>query len=480
MLTNKVTVQGNSLIIEANTPIVGLINLLDFVDTTIGEDVNNSFYKTFRVSIDGGLSWTAWDLLLKEKLEAIQVEPEEIFLIQYKYEKSGDDTTELAFKNITLYAEKLSVSCPVEYQNSTFAQFFSCDDPNLLGWAVNVTAKMYRQGVIPKYLERGAQAGDEGSKDDDDYLAFWGTVATYFATVVNYGRTFLDFANQPLLLGKFIRQYDLRVCDYEDVTKMRDYMSRSMEILQKRGTLGILNDEFLQMICYKEGDELLFKTVDQNKTGWYLNKTSPLYKKVRDNNKMYTEDLYNVTEGTVTYTNGSLTFEDNSTIDNGNLPDTFITVSPDLSYVIAFDYATSDPTATIKLGLLAKLENGTQTTYFGGATFFLDAVVLNDGHYRININKSTPTGLEGFTFLDGVVSVAPFIQIVQPVGETVTVSNLNLAPLSTTYAPNSYLQPLKQIEVFCINNGVIPDEVVKELTDYKLVNYNNELKMTFI
>lgn len=287
MTANKVYVEGDSLIIEATAPLVGVLSLIDYTDSVTNSLLTSKYY---RVSVNGGISFTEWKPLDKETLEQEQISPDKFFLIQYKYTKTSDSTTEVSFKDISLFVEKMNVSCPTEYNNSLFNQFFSCDSPDVLLWCVNVTQKAWslNGGIVSKYLKR-----------NDEFLAFWGTVACFFSMCVNYGRRFLYFANEPQLLSRYVEEMGFSICNTNDIEKLLYHMNNAFAIIEKRGTVSFL-EEYKEMICYNSAiDDFIFSP---SLTGWFLNNTSPIYRNTRKNvEKDFVSEIFNKFDSSLSY-----------------------------------------------------------------------------------------------------------------------------------------------------------------------------------
>jgi len=505
MISNKIYIEGDSLIIEAKAPIVGLISLLDFVDTTIGEDNSNYFFKQYRISVDGGLNYSTWIELTKANLENETISPEDFFLIQYRYTKYGDGLEDIGFENISLYADKVSVSCPVEYNNSIFKQFFECDDVNVLQWCVNVTQKLYERGIVPSYIDRGT--------DDDDYIAFWSTVACFFAMIVTYGRQFQTFYNNPNLLIKYLESLDMKVCNTSDILSLKYYLINSSKILHSRGTLAIAkpkeentaNGELLQLICYKEGDEFILGLTHKSCNGWWVDKTSPLFKDVRCGIDKYYDNL----EDSPLLNPSQITFVDENMVitnpsggsgiwldPNSGDDSKDIKISPNLDYEFNFTirkqgsitytwgfYAKNSssvviPSVNAILGNISSVFSTTSSLNQDDIDYTIKAKMLKtgtipDSKYVLNTNEGN--GL----IMDSTLSnITPFIILYG--NGTATISDVTIKPLGTDYEPNGYIDAKDNVEIWCINRSNLTEEALNEVISDKLLNYNQQLRLNII
>jgi len=59
IIQNKASSVGDVILIETEVPIIGLIALTSFLDTTVGETQDKLFFKEFRFSTDG-INFSVW------------------------------------------------------------------------------------------------------------------------------------------------------------------------------------------------------------------------------------------------------------------------------------------------------------------------------------------------------------------------------------------------------------------------------------
>lgn len=62
----------------------------------------------------------------------------------------------------------------------------------------------------------------------------------------------------------------------------------------------------------------------------------------------------------------------------------------------------------------------------------------------------------------------------------VAISNLKIRPMTTEYAPTSYVEPIKNLEIWCKKNSNYTDDFIKDKTRNNLINYNNEININII
>lgn len=299
VINNQSTEIGDELIFIANVPIVGLLSLTGFSDDIVGETTNRYFYKEFMYSLDG-LNYTTWIPLTTANVQAIQVQPTYFFFVKYKYTRSGSDSTNiLELKSITLDGTFQNLPCGSTFNDSVFSQFIDCPDADVLDWCVNVTDKLYKQGIVPNYILRRI---NQDTIEDEDYIDFWRTVACFFATIVVYGRRLIEqFSTNSILLQNFLQQKGMYLSSNMQFQDMTYLMAKYFDEIRQRGTSQIYKEkqstqlpltsiyssksvidkkvdgELLRLIDYQNLDEFIFNFVKKQHVGWNVDNSSPLF-----------------------------------------------------------------------------------------------------------------------------------------------------------------------------------------------------------
>src|ERR1035437_5553249 len=89
IIENVSTEGGDVLSIKTDIPIVGLIALSQFVDTTEGERTTDYFRKEFKYSVNGGLTFSSWIGLTTINIAAVDISKFDAFVIEYRYTRVG-------------------------------------------------------------------------------------------------------------------------------------------------------------------------------------------------------------------------------------------------------------------------------------------------------------------------------------------------------------------------------------------------------
>ena len=291
IINNITTESGDVLQIIPEVPIVGLVSLLNFVDTTVGESETNYYLKEFRYSVNGGVTFSSWITLTTLHISSVDVKKQDQFVIEYRYTHVGNSTpVELTFNDILVSGTVEDIVYPI-YETTFFKDFFNVNDINVYGWALNVLEKLYLYGILPKYMTRGEQS--DNVLEDQDFLVFWNSVTHYFAIIVYFARQFRDITQHSNIVELFLQSRGIESGNL-DVTQLTALFNDYMQQFSDRGTnqiveQGTINGEFLRMIEFVSPEEFIFAHLQNFETGWCLGKSSPCW----DN----TENIINVVKG---------------------------------------------------------------------------------------------------------------------------------------------------------------------------------------
>lgn len=291
IISNKTTEVGDVLLIKAEAPIIGLVTLTDFIDSTDGEDSDTYYSKEFRYSIDGGLNYSDWSNLTTENVASVSVTTTDDFLIEYRYTHSGNDDT-LAFNFTKLIGKVVEEQIGQTYKNSIFYDYVKDKSDEIFNWSINVTEKLYKDGIMPKFVERN-RGTEANINQDRDYIDFWRVITTFFAIIVVFARVLEDFKNQESILQNYLLQRGIYLCGSENIYELQDLLTSFYSQYFDRGSNRVENGELKRLVCYKDCDELLLSMPKRNTTGWWINRSSPMFKGVGEEiNKSYEKSVY--------------------------------------------------------------------------------------------------------------------------------------------------------------------------------------------
>lgn len=287
IIENKVTAEGDVLVIKTDIPAVGIVALNQFVDTTNGETVDDYFKKEFRYSQDGGITFSSWIELNINNISGISLTKFDSFIIEYRYTRVGNTP------DIILEFNDILVSGPIEelpfpfYKKTVFNKFFNVNDITVFDWALNVLEKIYKKGnILPNFYERDT---NQEITDDVDFITYWNSITHFFSIIVNYARQFHDFGFNKLFLIEFLKSKDLSLPKDNNLYELIYIYNNYIEEYKKRGTLkiterrnsGLINDFVNHSLVKVDSEFIYFKqtSIDvfnkSDSTFWDL--TIPIY-----------------------------------------------------------------------------------------------------------------------------------------------------------------------------------------------------------
>lgn len=484
---------GDSFLIRADVPIVGLIALTSFIDTTTG-----SFYKEFRYAVDG-INFTAWRELTNDNLSDVSVQASDNFLIEYRYTNTADATA--SFTDIQVSGSFAELTCGKTYERSIFNDFFSCHDSEVLQWCVNVTSKLYKAGIVPNFIDRGDESNINGI--DRDYIDFWRTVACFFAYIVVFARKFKDFKDTEVLLDTFLKARGIYFCSSDSTTEKNYLVTNFFDEIRQRGTNRIyktktennstVDGELLRSICYEDGDEFIFNLHLPHTIGWSIGNSSPLYKGL--SNQPATNKSYEDTQDFVdlalypTFGNGTqdiITDGSKEVYSILNVPDAEIAgigdsdinyaipVHPTLDYEITFFVRQPVAEANLTFGVKAYDSSNvlTDLTEIAGATTennFFEKIQLatTSNYYFIRgiiynkdaVSASVPNDCFGGVNLqmdETVAKIIPYIVLDNTTGgdalNEIRIWDLKIRPVSTSYS-TGFVNPKNFISMWLLHKN---------------------------
>lgn len=288
---------GDVIIIEDEVPLIGVISFLSFTDDIIGETADRFFFKEFSYSLNG-ISFTPYVELTNTNLQAIQIEPDEPFYIRYRYTRNGTDTSGLlSFNSVTLLADIEEFVCRKPVTLSSIFSDLACGNLEVEQFCINLTNKLYEEGIIPKYVVRRQSTDID---EDEDYIAFWKSISCFFSTLYVFARRFANFRSNEKILIEYLRQRDIYLCGNETIEDLQliaenllnEIYKRGTQLISKKktdelvdGTFNRVDGELLRLLCVGACEEFLFNTPPPQHNVWSLNRSSPLYRGLTERGK---------------------------------------------------------------------------------------------------------------------------------------------------------------------------------------------------
>lgn len=280
------TEEGDTLILE-NQYIFEVGGSLTFVDEVYSDGLTY-FQKFFQITLDG-INWSDWEELSNVNLGNITPKRNHPFSIRYKYVRVGDDISKkLIFSSVTLSFSVSSLPEVSQYNDLHYSKFFPFLNQQTIERSINQLEKVFRRGIIPKYLSRKENTNWE----DEDYLNFWWTSIYLSSLQVTYNEVFKNLLFYPQLLKKYLQQRDIIVSQKAGLDELYYLLVYYYDEIMKRGTRCIfdiqkalpssfinttLKGEFFRLLQQTSQRESTLGIISAEETGWVVGINSPLY-----------------------------------------------------------------------------------------------------------------------------------------------------------------------------------------------------------
>lgn len=228
---NTLSSIGDILYIYSQGAVAGNVTLTGYTDTLVGVSVTRFFNKTFRYSTDA-VNYSPWMPLTNPNLSSINGTIPGLLFFEFRYERAGTDTTGLLeFQGISLAGNIIiQIHSNVTTLESIFQDLANND---LLTASIcnNLLKKIYKTGILPKFIERG-----EGI-DDTDFVSFWSAICCFLAYVSSFGNQFDQILYKRKYLVEYLKQQNIALSEDQIPFEDLQYIANNFyDQIRRRGT----------------------------------------------------------------------------------------------------------------------------------------------------------------------------------------------------------------------------------------------------
>lgn len=264
----------DTLILQGD-PVLGATKLKSIVFSQEGEGLLTKF---LRYSVDS-LNWSEWIDLSECDLGSIAVDPYHFFSFEIKLVKING--LSVTFKSVEIIFDYGVPNEPSFYKDFPLSKFVPYYNYSSIEWSLNVLEKIYRQGIVPKYIERSSNENWE----DRDYIDFWFPIIYYLSLNLTFNKIFKNLVWYPTLLYEYLRQKGLYLGSSIRLAELFYLMENYYSEIMKRGSLSCLVDRFdsntgvtlrselSRLIDKKDFDEFLMVIISSSESGWVVGET---------------------------------------------------------------------------------------------------------------------------------------------------------------------------------------------------------------
>ena len=273
MIVNGVfTSIGDTMIIELDA-VQYATSIDSSLYTASNESPSRFFNRYFRYSTNDKFSYSDWILLTDVNLQAIVINPIQNLYIEIKFERAGTDAT----LNLIWNTFELFINVDINIPDSLYPVIFTNQNQkfgaikvNNVEWhelCTNLVKKNFEY-ILPKFIDR-----TEGLYFIvRTYCCFLSLYFIYSKIITNW------FYDKNQLLDH-LTQKGLYFSGNETIADLQKIAQNLFGEYEKRGSILAI-DEIKRLLNISIIDEFIFVLVSHNDLGWFLDRTSPLYRGV--------------------------------------------------------------------------------------------------------------------------------------------------------------------------------------------------------
>lgn len=153
---------------------------------------------------------------------------------------------------------------------------------------LNLFLKMYGEGVLPEFMDRGADETFSLSQDED-FIAWYKSFCYFFALIFILAENRIDnFYENPELMYAYLTAKNIFLCqDNSTLEQIKYIANNTYDQIRQRGTINIsktaeelempVDGELRRLFCWLPTEEFLFEFIPRNLRSWYVDRTSPTF-----------------------------------------------------------------------------------------------------------------------------------------------------------------------------------------------------------
>lgn len=278
----RFTEELDTLILKSNHPTIGVVRILSLV-LEVTEGTGYILEKSFRYTLDG-LNWSEWIELSELVLTNLDIKKNHFFDIEYKFIckkiEGSEEYSFPEFKSVQIIFDYEIPKEPDNYKDHFFNKYLSFYNYNSLKWTFNVLEKIYKSGILAKYIER------KNNKNwcDEDFIDFWWSIVYFLSLRLSYNEVYTNLYWYPELLRKYLEGKGIYFGSETKLSECIYLMYYYYNEICKRGSISVLSSseeglrgELLRLIDKRDIDEFLAVLLPSEENGWIVGKTCPLF-----------------------------------------------------------------------------------------------------------------------------------------------------------------------------------------------------------
>lgn len=287
----EMTEDGDVLIISPSIPPLGLTHWNSVPVIREEHNGSGSFELYMKYSLDEGLTWSEWNEVSLQFVSSIPFKANHVPVIEFQVIKRGEGNS--YFIGLDVFSDE-NIDCEEPAIPDFYNKFndrVSYYNFDSIRWALNVLKKVYEEGTLPKFIERG----ENQNWNDEDFINFWWSVIYPTALRISIAKEFTDLLWNPDMLKNYLNQRGLITGKTTNLIELFYLMTHFYEEEARRGSLsvldyarttqlgGIIRGPIARLIDAQDENDLSLKYINSWELGWWLGQTSPCGYQTTDN-----------------------------------------------------------------------------------------------------------------------------------------------------------------------------------------------------
>lgn len=276
------TENGDTLIVTPSIPFLGLTQIVNAPTVFYEEWFGATLDIYVKYSLDEGLTWSENKLISEIDFSSISFQANHVSLLEFTLVQNGDGV--IYFYGIDFSANSIEVSSPsVPEFYKELGMKIPYYNFESLRWSLNVLQKVYQNGILPKFIERG----DNENWLDEDFIDFWWALIYPMSLRIAMAQDLVDLLWRPDLLKEYLRQRGIVIGNTTNLIELCHLMYFFYDEEARRGSLSVLDLErtiaegetirgpIARLIDYVKGSDVFFRRINSWELGWWLQVNSP-------------------------------------------------------------------------------------------------------------------------------------------------------------------------------------------------------------
>lgn len=288
--TNTISIYPREVVrVQTELPVLGVIEFNGFSTQEIKDGIISDVTELdiyFRYSVDAIHFSDYYELAGSELLGIKGIRPSHPVIIEYSIENHTTRPINLLYINLEFDASPLPVI--ENYERTHLSEDITFYNRDSLLWSVNMLNKIFKNGIVPKYIRRSYNK----NWGDKDFIDFWWCIIYLSSFKIYYTELFTEILYRKDLLTEYLKQRGIYLSKADDIGELYYLANHYYNEMRRRGTYMIMESryelpdnyhnihvkgELLRMFNISNISDIEIFHLSGDDCGWFLDMNSPEY-----------------------------------------------------------------------------------------------------------------------------------------------------------------------------------------------------------